>query len=71
MAGKARRMLRRNPTRIELKPEDREEYEEAKRLAAASAGGGKGAQADGVDRIRAAVRDAGRVNVAQRIGLQK
>ncbi|CAI5960808.1 unnamed protein product [Closterium sp. NIES-65] len=30
-------MLRRNPTRIELKPEDREEYFEARRLAAAAA----------------------------------
>lgn len=30
-------MLRRDPTRIELKPEDREEYFEARRTAAAAA----------------------------------
>ena len=58
-------MLRRPPTRIELSIDDKDEYLEAKRLAALSDVGGK----PGVHGLRA--EDGGRTHQAADIGLKR
>jgi len=52
-------MLRPQPTRLELKPEDREEYEEAKRLQAAAGTG------------QTRTQEERKPSTAARIGLRK
>uniref|UniRef100_A0A7I3ZNK7 Anaphase-promoting complex subunit CDC26 n=1 Tax=Physcomitrium patens TaxID=3218 RepID=A0A7I3ZNK7_PHYPA len=60
-------MLRRKPTRLELKPEDKEEYDEAKRRAAAAAR----ASSTAGPAASALLDHHPRAPVNQRIGLYK
>ena len=64
------KMLRRKATRLELKADDKEEYDEVKRRAAAAAAAARGAQA-GPAATTLLAEHRPKATVNQRIGLYK